>query len=123
MICKSHFYLFYCGHVAKPHPVDHGMYSNFFGCPLRDEIATISASNHLDMELHKLLNRLGNGRTSTDLNTEWGEEEFWKAAADKEYGTVLLVPATVYSDASVSPSTFADWAAQGPSDSGNICAV
>ena len=41
------------------------------------------------------------------LTTEWGEEEFWEAAAAEEYSSVPVAPAPVSLDAFAGPSTFA----------------
>ena len=89
------------------------------GRPLRDALTALAASDHSDLEIRKLLIQMGNGSTDTAQTTERGEEEeFWEAEAAKEDDAVLIAPASISLDVSVSPTIFAAcWATQGPTNS------
>ena len=75
--CNSHFHLFFCVRISKPHPVTCIMGSMLANHPLR---AAPVASDCNDTYLRKLLIQIGNGSAEAVLATEWGEEEFWEVA-------------------------------------------
>ena len=82
--------------------------------PLSADLAELAASYCLDEDLCKLLSHMDNESATAALTMEWGEEAFYNAATAEEDGDVSLSPTPISSAASVTPSTFAAWDAQGP---------
>ena len=58
-----------------------------------------------------------------DGATELGYEEFWGEAVFEEYPAVLVATACVSFSASVGPTNFTAWDAQGGADTENICGI
>ena len=93
--------------------------------PLRDALSVLVEYHHTDEELCKLLIQMGDGRAAAaEQTTEWRrEDEFWEVAADEEDSAVLVAPAPIYPAASVGPTSFTAWAAQGLAEAEKIRAV
>ena len=83
----------------------------------------LTASDFSESDLPKLLSRLGDGSTATDLTTQWGKEKFLEVEASEDDGSVLVVLAPIYLAAPVGPITYTARSEQGPVNAQKICAM